>query len=238
VFQERETTGFDAFHGAVGVGPNPGGSPVAAQPGQPPELSMDPDSLRAEVLLSTIVDFSPISPKELLNFMTIETGPARKDPFLVRDEEQSLEQTLADLTKAFPYLQAMLSSGAYTMDVIALKQFRGFPDIESAVYQSLSQRTYKYTSVTNMKYYNPKDVEITFYPTDMTRQIINEYLDLPLQSLRYGAHVLNRIEQDLHQKSNTPISDVPETDRSPSPFAFCFEATLDPGAIKTLYTYG
>lgn len=237
VFQDRETTGFDAFHGAIGIGPNIGGAPMMAAPGETPPLSADPDSLAADVLLSTIVDFSPISPKELLNFMTIRTGPARDTMPDVLDDEQNLEKTKSDLLKIFPYLNAMLDSQSYKMDVVTLKQFRGFPDIESALYQSLSNQIYEYRSVKNLKYYDPREVEITFFPTDMTRQIVNDYLDLPERSVRYGSHPVDRIERELGEKFSTPGADLRETDRSPTPFAFCFEAILEPGAIRTLHTY-
>lgn len=237
VFEDRETTGFDAFHGAIGIGPNVGGAAVPALPGEAPGLSADPDSLAADVLLSTIVDFSPISPKELLNFMTIRTGPAGPDMPDVLDDEQNLEATRQDLEKMLPYLRSMLDSGAYRMEVITLKQFRGFPDIESAVYQSLSERTYEYRDVRNMRYYDPKDVEIAFWPTDMTSQIIHDYLDLPERSVRYGSHAPDRIERELGEQFSTPDAAPLETDRSPTPFAFCFEAILEPGAMRTLHTY-
>ncbi|HEX7948253.1 MAG TPA: hypothetical protein VF495_26545, partial [Phenylobacterium sp.] len=73
VFQARETTGFDAFHGAIWVGHNTSATFQAA-PGEDPTPPTVPDSLAAEVLLSTIVDYSPISPKKMEPFMRVSTG--------------------------------------------------------------------------------------------------------------------------------------------------------------------
>jgi hypothetical protein len=239
VFQARETVGFDAFHGAIGIGPNTAQMAAAAAPWEDPIELMEQNGIGVAVLLSTIVDFSPISPKELLNFMTISTGPASETMPPIRDEEQNLQQTTEDLMRAYPYFLSMLESRSYEMSVVTLKQFRGFPDIRSTVYQSLSEQTSEYTDIKNLKYYDPAQVEVTFFPTDMTSQIIHDFLDLPASSVIYGSHPLDRVEQELGKKFSRPppIDTVHGPDRSPTPFAFRFDAQLQPRTMKTLYTF-
>lgn len=257
VFTDRELIGLDTLHAAIQAGEAVGGqSGPPTDLGAAPIVPTIPGSLSVDVLLSTIVSFSPISPKELLNFLTIRTGPGlatppapketaytgpepQRGPMISAIIDTNTDAAIQELRKAFPFLDSVFDTfGFVSVDTVTLKQFRGLEDIESAAYQALVQQRVAYTDMRDIEYYDPAGVRITFWPTAMTREFINVFLDLPAASLAPDFHPLDRIEQALSEKFSIPETSSPEQDESPTTFAFRFRAQVTLAETTTLHVFG
>ena len=147
-----------------------------------------PDSFLGTVKLPGWRDEKPGTMQETLDFLRIETKP----PLPTHAGTQPRERTFATLLDAREALwglgnlanmanfvdKASLSLIPTSMRTVGLKQYRDALDPARAVYQALVTCRALYSDVRDVCFYNPLDVDMSFYDVGSFHEMLKVFLEV------------------------------------------------------------
>jgi hypothetical protein len=164
--------------------------------------------------------------QEVLDFLKITTGPSiGSGPGTVPTTSffrllsghymrRGLEAASAALSGLDTLANGLLPS---LMHTVALKQFRDAAQPGLAVYQALVSSRTRYTDISNLKFYDEQDVEVTFSAYPSFWNVLRMFMDLPEDA-----------PQDAAQGPAIQLK----------PRAVCsFNADIDFDQVRTLHTF-
>jgi len=147
-----------------------------------------PDSFLGTVKLPGWPSLEPGAKQIMQDFMRVETKPALPTSAGTQPPQRSLA-TLLESREASWMMGGLASMANYldtaslgliptSMRTVGLKQYRDALDPSQAIYQALVTCRAQYTNVRNVRFYNEKDVNLTFYDTGSFHDILKVFLDI------------------------------------------------------------
>jgi hypothetical protein len=169
---------------------------------------------------------SPTAAQEMLPFFEATAGPVLPNVWAAPNATSvwSLlrSRTASAGVEAFGVMRDFLDDALMgllpsTMQVVALKQFRGAGHPQRAVYQALVGCRSKFSNITNFQIYNEQNVSLKFHNRGSFCPIIEELFEAP------------------KNKSNAQEED--QIYSLPAIAAFRFNARIDFDQMRTLHTF-
>ena len=147
-----------------------------------------PDSFAGRVKLPGWRVLQPGHLQETMTLVEVTTAPALptfrgspedSSPFTLLQSREGgwLMDSLASIADFID--TASIGMAPTAMRTVTLKQFRDAAKPGKAIYQALVSCRSKYSNITNFKFYNENDVEISFNDTGSFGEILRVFLGLP-----------------------------------------------------------
>ncbi len=160
VFATREIVGIDTMHATINL-----------RPGRAP------GSLHVDTQFSGFKTFSPTTAEGPLPFLHLETG----SPLPGGLPEAATREDKAFLEGLFGVIGGVDLVGGVrptTTRLISLKQFRDAYDLRLATYQAIVASTATHTDVSDLRFFDPKEVDLDFMWSASAEQILSSFLQL------------------------------------------------------------
>ena len=160
VFASREIVGIDMMHATIDR-----------------QTGRTPGSLHVDTSFSGFKTFSPTTAEGILPFLHLETGSPLPGgaPKAVTKEDQAFFDGLVTVVGGVETVGGLRPTATR---LISLKQFRDAYDLSLATYQAIVASTTTHSEISDLRFFDPREVDLEFMWSASAEQILSNFLQL------------------------------------------------------------